>query len=225
MRTLYHLWLCPFSRKVRIVLGEKKLAFEMVVEKPWEQRPEFLALNPSGDVPVLVEPNGAVLSESYSICEYLDEMQPDPPLLGNNLLVRAEVRRLVGWFDIKFNQEVTVNLVGEKILKRQMGYHVAGGPDSRAIRTGYTYIKDHMDYIGWLTERRRWLAGEEFSLADIAAAAHLSTVDYIGDVPWEDHPGAKDWYARVKSRPSFRPLLTDHLPGIAPPKHYADLDF
>jgi glutathione S-transferase len=225
MRTLYHLWICPFSRKVRIVLGEKKLAFEMVVEKPWEQRPEFLDLNPSGDVPVLVEPNGAVLVDSAAITEYLDECQPDPPLLGHDLLIRAEVRRLVGWFDTKFNQEVTVNLVGEKILKRQMGYNVAGGPDSRAIRMGYSYIRDHLAYISHLTDHRRWLAGEDFSLADIAAAAHISTVDYLGDVPWEDFPHAKDWYARIKSRPSFRPLLTDHLPGIAPPKHYADLDF
>ena len=225
MRTLYHLWICPFSRKVRIVLGEKKLAFELVVEKPWEQRLEFLALNPSGDVPVLLDQGDVVLSDSEAICEYLDETQPDPPLLGTDPLIRAEVRRLVGWFDVKFNHEVTVNLVGEKLLKRQMGYNVAGGPDSRAIRSGYAHIRDHMEYISWLVERRRWLAGEEFSMADITAAAHLSTVDYIGDVPWEDFPHTKDWYARIKSRPSFRPLLTDHLPGISPPKHYADLDF
>lgn len=225
MRTLHHLWLCPFSRKVRIVLGEKKLAFETVVEKPWEPRPDFLALNPAGDVPVLVEPDGVVLADPAAIAEYLDETQPDPPLLGADPPIRAEVRRLAGWFDVKFNRDVTVNLVGEKILKRQIGYAVAGGPDSRAIRIGYACIRDHLDYLSQLVERRHWLAGEAFSLADIAAAAHLSTVDYLGDVPWEDFPQVKDWYARVKSRPSFRPLLTDHLPGIAPPRHYADLDF
>jgi len=223
MRTLYHHWVCPFSRKVRIVLAEKKLAFEMVVEKVWEQRPEFLALNPANDVPVLVEPNGAVLADSTAICEYLDEIQPDPPLLGSDPLVRAEVRRLVGWFEVKFNREVTINLVGEKLVKRQMG--IPGGPDSRMIRAGYAAIRLHMDYLGWLTERRRWLAGDVFSMADIAAASHLSALDYIGDVPWESFPAAKDWYARVKSRPSFRPLLSDHLPGIPPPKHYAYLDF
>lgn len=223
MRTLYHLWLCPFSRKVRIVLAEKKLAFELVVERVWEQRTEFLALNPAGDVPVLIEPNGAVLADCGAITEYLDEVQPEPPLLGRDPVVRAEVRRLVAWFDDKFNRDVTVNLVGEKIFRRQMG--LPGGPDSRLIRTGYEMIRDHLDYVGWLTERRRWLAGDAFSMADITAAAHLSTVDYVGDVPWEDFPAAKDWYARIKSRPSFRPLLTDHLPGIPPPAHYADLDF
>jgi glutathione S-transferase len=223
MRTLYHLPLCPFSRKIRIVLGEKKLACELVEERVWEQRPEFVALNPAAEVPVLVEANGAALADSAAISEYLDEIHPDPPLIGADPLVRAEVRRLVGWFDVRFNRDVTVNLVGEKLLKRQMNF--AGGPDSRLIRAGYAAIRDHMDYLGWLAERRRWLAGEYFSMADIAAAAHLSALDYIGDVPWDAVPAAKDWYARVKSRPSFRPLLADHLPGMPPPKHYANLDF
>jgi glutathione S-transferase len=223
MRTLHHYWLCPFSRKVRIVLAEKKLAFEMVVEHAWEPTAALLDLNPAGDVPVLVEPNGAVLSDSIAISEYLDECYPDPPLIGHNLLIRSEVRRLVGWFDVRFNRDVTTTLVGEKLFKRQMG--IGGGPDSKLIRIGYEAIGEHLEYIGWLAERRKWLAGDSFSLADITAAAHLSCVDYIGDVPWETYPAAKDWYARIKSRPSFRPLLTDHLPGMPPPKHYDDLDF
>jgi glutathione S-transferase len=223
MRTLHHYWLCPFSRKVRIVLAEKKLAFEMVVERAWEQSPELLALNPACDVPVLIEPNGAVLADSTAIVEYLDETHEEPMLMGRNILTRAEVRRLVGWFDVKFNRDVTTTLVGEKLFKRQMG--IPGGPDSKLLRIGYEAIGEHLDYVGWLTERRNWLAGDNFSLADVTAAAHLSCVDYIGDVPWDQFPAAKDWYARIKSRPSFRPLLTDHLPGMSPPKHYADLDF
>jgi glutathione S-transferase len=223
MRTLYHHWLCPFSRKVRVVLAEKKLPFELVLEAVWERRPEFIALNPANDVPVLIEPGGEVLADSAAIAEYLDEAIPDPPLLGADVLARAEVRRLTNWFDIKFNREVTINLVGEKIVKRQMG--VAGGPDSQAVRTGFSHLGQHLAYLGRLADTRKWLAGESFSLADIAAAAHLSTVDYVGDVPWDDYPEVKDWYARVKSRPSFRPLLADQLPGLRPPPHYADLDF
>lgn len=222
MRTLYHYWLSAFSRKVRIVLHEKKLDFGMIVEPIWERRPEFLALNPTGDVPVLIEPDGSVIADHYAICDYLDEIQPEHSLLGRTPAARAEVRRLVAWFDVKFNQEVTTNLVFERILKRQFGY---AGPDSRAIRAGCSNIHIHLEYIAWLTERRKWLAGDHFSLADIAAGAHISCVDYINDVPWDDHPGAKDWYARIKSRPSFRPLLADRLPGTRPPKHYDDLDF
>jgi glutathione S-transferase len=222
MRTLYHLWLSPFSRKIRVVLAEKQLDFQMKVEKVWERRPEFLELNPAGQVPVLVEPDGTVLCESSVICEYLDEVYRERILLGINPVDRAEVRRLIAWFDQKMNREVTQNLVGEKMMKRFLGL---GQPDSNAIRAGHANIHYHLEYLAYLVERRRWLAGDHFSLADIAAACHLSVLDYVGDVPWDEHEVAKDWYARIKSRPSFRPLLNDHIPGAPPPKHYADLDF
>lgn len=224
MRCLYHLWLSPFCRKVRLVLGEKGMDFDMRVEKTWERRPEFLAMNPAAQVPVLVEDDGTVIVDSNAICEYLEETHPDPdkPLLGTEPAARAEVRRLLAWFDIKFYREVTKNLVGEKFQKRFLGL---GHPDSNAIRAGHANIHTHLDYIAWLTERRSWLAGDMFSLADIAAAAHISCLDYIGDVPWDDHPEARDWYARMKSRRAFRPILADHIPGVPPPKHYADPDF
>jgi len=222
MRTLFHIWLSPQSRKVRLQLATKGLDFEMKVEKVWERRPEFLAINPAGTVPVLVEPDGTVIASHGAITEFLEEVYPDPPLIGTEPVERAEVRRLVAWFDEKFGAEVTGNLVDEKIMKRFLGM---GQPNSSAIRAGHANIHHHLDYIGWLMERRKWLAGEEFSLADIAAAAHLSAVDYLGDVPWDEHEPAKEWYMRVKSRPAFRPLLADSIPGCPPPRHYADLDF
>ncbi len=222
MRILYHLWMSPPCRKVRVVLKEKSLEFELRAENIWERRDEFLALNPAGDIPVLVEPDGTAISGGDAICEFLDEVHPHPPLIGRQALGRAEVRRLVHWFDNKFDKEVTENLVGEKMMKRFLGQ---GAPLSKAVRAGHANIHHHLDYIGYLIERRRWLAGDDFSLADITAAAHLSTVDYLGDVPWTEHEEAKDWYARIKSRPSFRSLLEDNIPGAPPPKHYADLDF
>jgi glutathione S-transferase len=222
MRTLYHLWLSPYCRKVRVALAEKKLDFELQLEKTWHRRPEFLALNPAGQVPVIVEDDGTVLSESTPICEYLEEVYADQCLIGFDPAGRAEIRRLINWFDLKFGVEVTHNLVDEKLMKRIIGL---GGPDSQAVRAGKHNIHYHLDYIGYLTERRTWLGGDDFSLADIAAAAHVSAVDYIGDVPWDDHAPAKDWYARVKSRPSFRALLADHIPGLPPPRDYANLDF
>ena len=222
MRKVYHLWLSPFCRTVRIVLAEKNLDFDMQVEKLWERREDFLALNPAGDLPVLVEDDGQILSDAGAIVDYLDEIHPEPSLIGHSATVRAEVRRLAAWFDKKFNAEVTRNLVEEKIMKRFLGL---GEPNSQAIRAGNTNIHVHLDYIAYLTEERRWLAGNDFSLADITAAAHLSCVDYLGDVPWNDHESAKEWYARIKSRPSFRSLLGDHIPGCPPPRHYADLDF
>ena len=222
MRILYHLWMSPQCRKVRVALLEKRLEFDLRAENVWERRDEFLALNPASDIPVLVETDGTALSGSDAICEFLDEVHPEPPLIGHQPIARAEVRRLVHWFDEKFNAEVTENLVGEKMTKRYLG---KGGPSSKAVRAGHANIHSHLDYIGYLTERRTWLAGDDFSLADIAAAAHLSSIDYLGDVPWAEHEEAKNWYARIKSRPSFRSILEDNIPGAPPQKHYANLDF
>ena len=222
MRALHHLWLSPFCRKVRLVLEEKRLDFQLKTEAVWERNEAFLKLNPAGEVPVLIEVDGTALSGSDAICEFLDEVHPEPTLIGRQAVWRAEARRLVYWFDHKFHAEVTKNLVDEKIMKRFLGL---GEPASKTIRAGHANIHHHLDYISYLADRRCWLAGDHMSLADLAAAAHLSCVDYLGDVPWEQHPSAKDWFARVKSRPSFRPLLEDHIPGVAPAKHYADLDF
>ena len=222
MRTLYHLPLDPGCRKVRILLAEKNLECELKAEKTWERRTEFLKLSPAGEVPVLLDQDGTSVPGSQVICEYIDEAYPEPPFIGTSPIDRAEVRRLVGWFDDKFQREVTRNLVEEKMMKRFLGL---GEPNSEAIRAGHANIHYHLDYVGWLCDRRRWLAGDDFSLADIPAAAHLSAVDYLGDVPWDEHGGAKDWYARVKSRPSMRSLLVDNIPGAKPAKHYADLDF
>jgi glutathione S-transferase len=227
MRVLYHITLSPFARKVRVILVEKNLEFTPKLEKVWERRPEFLALNPAGEVPVLLESDGTVLAGTAAIVEYLDEVYRDKLLVGINPVDRAEVRRLVEWFDCKMNLEVTENLLGQKMLRR--GYGGAGQliatPNSQAIRAGHANLPYHLDYIGYLVERRRWLAGDHFSVADVTAAAHLSCLDYLGDVPWETHEGAKEWYARIKSRPSFRAILADHVPGAPPPPHYADLDF
>lgn len=205
-----------------MALAEKKLEFDLQVEKIWERRTAFLAMNPAGDVPVLVEEDGTILSNSQVICEYLEEVYPDVNLLGADPIQRAETRRLVGWFDVKFNREVTDNLVGEKLMKR---FLKLGEPHGPSIRAGHANIHYHLDYIGFLTEKRTWLAGEKFTLADIAAAAHLSAIDYIGDVPWEEHHHARDWYSRVKSRPSFKSLLEDRIPGFTPVEHYENVDF
>ncbi len=221
MRTVYHLPLSPFSRKVRLVLGEKKLSFELRVEDIWLRREEFLILNPTGQVPVLID-DGLVVADSTAIFEYLEDAYPIPTLIGKTPAARAEARRLVFWFDLKFAREVTSKIVYEKMMKRFLG---RGEPDSERIRVGKDNIRYHLEYIEFLTERRNWLAGDNLTCADLAAGAHLSVIDYLGDVPWDQHVEAKNWYARLKSRPSFQPLLTDHVAGVVPPKTYADLDF
>ena len=222
MRLLYYLPLSPFCREVRLVLAEKRLEASLMGSEAWADGEAFLAVNPAGTVPVLIEDDGAAISDRGAIVEYLEEVYPVPSLLPGGPRARAEVRRLVGWFDIKFAAEVSTPVLYEKIDKRELGL---GPPEMLAVRQALERLDGHLHYIGRLAEARRWLAGEEVSLADIAAAAHLSCLDYLGDVVWRNHPEAKEWYVRLKSRPSFRPLLSDIVPGLPPPRHYADLDF
>ncbi len=217
MRVLYHFWLHPFSRKVQMALTEKRLPFEVKIEKMWERRTEFLSMNPAGDLPLLVEQDGTVLSNSQVICEYLDEVYPETNLMGTNPVQRAETRRLANWFDRKFSKEVTDNLVGEKITKAVLNL---GEPHGPSVRAGRANIHYHLDYIGFLTERRKWLSGEAFSLADICAASHLSAIDYIGDVPWQEHSAAREWYDAVRARPGLGALMEEEMPGLESSSKY-----
>jgi glutathione S-transferase len=226
MATLLHYPLCPFSRSVRLALAECGIEAELAEERPWEWRAEFLALNPAGSLPVLISDSDGPVSGAYAISEYLGEtvasgggFQPFP----GDAAARAEVRRLVDWFHRKFHDEVTNYLVEEKVFRR-FGPKSAS-PDMEAMRAGHENLRYHLTYIGHLAEKRSWLAGDALSFADLAAAAHLSALDYLGEVPWEDHEPAKHWYALLKSRPSFRPLLADRVAGFIPSGTYADLDF
>ncbi len=221
MIRLFHVPLSPFCRKVRLSLAEKKIEVELVEERYWEQDPDFLRRNPAGKVPVL-RMDGRMMAESAPICEYIEERHPDPPLMPKTAEARYEVRRLVNWFDDKFHHEVTAKLLYERVNKKvsKQGY-----PDSTNVKAGAKAIKFHLDYMGWLLDQRRWLAGDALTLADFAAAAHLSSLDYISDVDWNRCASVKDWYAKIKSRPAFRSLLADAIPGFRPPAHYTDLDF
>ena len=221
MNTLYHYPLSPFCRKVRLVLAEKKIEVGLVEERYWEKEADFLRRNPAGKVPVL-KMGSRTMSDSVAICEYLDETHPNPPLFPKNAESRCEVRRLVGWFDDKFYHEVTTKLTGERVYRKVMG---TGYPDSTNVKAGARAVKYHIDYMAFLLEERRWLAGNEMSMADFAAAAQLSCLDYTSDVDWHRHEVVKDWYAKIKSRPAFRSILADEVPGFQPAAHYADLDF
>ncbi|HEX8663431.1 MAG TPA: glutathione S-transferase family protein [Beijerinckiaceae bacterium] len=229
MAILHHYPFCPQSRFVRLVLAEIGMESQTVEERPWERRPEFLATNPAGTTPVLRDGQLAVPGAAV-IAEYLDETR-GLGLNGRRLLPegpaeRVEVRRLLDWFLVKFHDEVSGYLVTEKIYKRFMPSNGGGGaPDMAAIRAARTNVRYHLKYIGYLVATRNWLAGDDLTYADLAAAAHLSAADYLGDVPWDEDDSAKAWYARVKSRPAFRALLADRVPGMAPPAHYVDLDF
>ena len=218
---LHHFPICPYCRKLRLVLAEKGLAAEFQMDEPWRREERLIGLNAAAEVPVL-EVDGLALAESVAITEYLEERFPEIRLGGHDAASRAEVRRLMLWFDTKFAREVTDLLWRQKLIFRLKR---SGTPNTAALRAGQENVRGHMDYIAYLTQQRNWLAGDQLSLADLTAAAHFSVLDYLGDVPWETNAEAKEWYARIKSRPAFRSLLKDKIPQQPPADHYADLDF
>jgi glutathione S-transferase len=224
-RVLHHFLLDPGSRQVRLALGEKRISFTDVPVRYWERPPAFLALNASGMPPVLVEGSGEaaiVVCETRAILEHLEEVAPEPSLMGRTPGERAETRRLMQWFDRKFDFDVNALLLHEKMEKRLLGL---GAPDLGALRRGREALRAHLVYVEGLLSTRDWLAGSRLSFADFAGAAHISIIDYFGDVPWRDFPAVQTWYMKLKSRPCFRPLLSDRWPGLVPAGHYDDLDF
>jgi glutathione S-transferase len=230
MPTLFQQTLCPLSRYVRLILGECGTAVRLVEEPFWERREEFMLLNPAGQIPVLVADGLPAIPGATTIAEFIEETHAagneEDRLLPLSVGQRIEVRRLASWFNDKFHEEVSGPLVTERVFKRHMTKEQGGGPpDTEAMRAARKNIRYHLGYIGWLVQTRDWLAGDRLSLADLAAAAHLSAADYLGDVPWNEDEAAKNWYARVKSRPSFRAILADRAAGIPPSPTYADLDF
>lgn len=222
MWRLYQFPLCPFSRKLRLVMNEKAIPYELTRENPWEGREGFWLLNPAGRTPVLQHLNKDItLCDSRAICEYFEETVEKMPLITGTVGSRAEIRRLVAMFDENFFGDVTGPLLVEKMKKPLI---LRAPPDSRVLREVIKLSHVHLDYIDWLIDTRPWLAGPTMSLADIAAAAQISVADYLGGIEWEGHEQSRGWYSVLKSRPSFRSLLSERMEHILPPAHYAKID-
>lgn len=223
MLQLYQFPLCPFSRKVRLLMGEKTIAHELVRELPWEMRDEFQLLTPTGRTPVLHDAEADLtISDSQAICEYLEETERKNPMICGSAKERAEIRRLVAYFDELFYGDVVAPLMHERMRKRLV---VRQSPDAQILREAMKLANVHLDYIDYLIDHRKWLGGSSISLADLAAAAHISVADYLGGLDWKAHEQAANWYRTFKSRPSFGVFLRERMEVIPPPPHYDQIDF
>ncbi|MFA5969656.1 MAG: glutathione S-transferase family protein [Sphingomonas sp.] len=223
MWQLYHFPLCPFSRKVRILLGEKGIGYDLIREAPWNRRDEFVDMNPAGQTPVMADPTrNLLLIDSMAICEYFEETVDKAAMINGTAANRAETRRLVAWFDNQFYRDITAPLLHERMIKRVV--HRAA-PDAKQLREAMKAAVGHLDYVDYLLGHRTWIGGSTMGLADLAAAAHISVADYLGGIDWKGHEESARWYRGFKSRPSFRPLLAERMEGIVPPQHYDDADF
>lgn len=224
MLTLHHHALSSGSRLIRLQMAEYQLDFDLKTQVPWQRDERFLALNPAGSLPVLTldSQHRQAICGVRAISEWVEEQHPQRNLLGEQPMLRAEVRRLIDWFEDKFQHEVSGPLVRERVTKRFAGNKPV---NSDSIRAALVNAQNHLSYVNFLAEQSPWLAGDTLSLADFAAAAQLSILDYFGDIDWNRLPDAKLWYMKIKSRPCFRPLLGDQIVGVTPASHYADLDF
>lgn len=221
MVLLVHSSILPQCRKIRILMAEKKILFVLKEENPWALSKEIMKVNPAGELPIFIY-DGNIVSGNYAITEFLEETYTQNRLISGNNKQRSEIRRLTDWFDNKFHREVFQYIVGEKIYKR---FSLQQPPEAKRVQIGANNLRFHMEYIDWIVERNGYLTENGFSLADISAAAQLSVIDYLGDVPWENYQNVKLWYSKVKSRQSFKEILNDRIKGIYPPAHYTDLDF
>lgn len=213
MRRLIHIFMSPQCRVARLMLNEKGAPYSLAA-----------AEDPAAHLPVLVEED-LVITGLWAIIDHLEATQPDNPMLPEDAADRAEALRLFEWLMTHFHEDVTKRIVWEKAAPSQTGIGERRPPSLDALRRGRSTLAEALDMLGALAEERGYLACREPTLADLAFAAHLSALDYFGEIPWLDFPQVADWYARMKSRPSFRSLLADRLPGQPPVTHYAELDF
>lgn len=224
MKRLWHWPIDPLARTARLALGEKNWSFESIVVRPWSHDLELAALAPGATAPAMTDINADIRMTaigSLAICEYIEEAEPSPRLLPFNPVDKAEARRLWQWSEENF-AGINNTLLDERISQR---VRRESEPNSAALRQGAHALNNRLTFLDALSADRPYLAGRHLSLADLSIAAHLSAYDYFGDVPWHTCPDLKSWYARIKSRPSFRALLLDRLENVKPVEHYADLDF
>jgi glutathione S-transferase len=207
------------------MFSEYGVTIELEDIKPWRREPQLLELNPAATVPILIDegepPAVGVLAVVHAI---EDRYSPSAVagLFPSHGRDRAEMWRLGEWVLMKLNDEVTRYVIEEKIVKRDKP---GTTPEPGVLRVAKANLVEHLRYFNWLFATRQWLAGETMTLADFALAAHLSALDYLGDVDWDTSVETRNWYARIKSRPAFRTLLGDRVAGMPPHAGYADLDF
>ena len=222
MRKLYHHPSCPLSRQARFILAELKLDCEYIVEEYWLRKEELLKINPSGEVPILVEESGTTICGIYPLIEYFSEKYSAVDLMPETIEDKSEVRRMLSWFNDKFYKEVSNYILEEKLIRPKTSNEA---PRTSILRAAKINLKYQLRYLTYLIEQRGFFAMDKFSFADIAAASHISVLDYFNEIFWDQYPALKEWYLIVKSKPSFRPILIDIIKGIKASNQYNLLDF
>lgn len=215
----------PAARLVRLMCAEYGVPLDLDDIKPWARDPALLEINPAATGCILLDAGEVPVVGVLGAIHAIEERFAPTAVAGlfpAQSRERAEMWRLLEWVLMKFHDEVTRYVIEEKIVKRDKR---GATPEPGVLRVAKANLVEHMLYFNWLFATRHWVAGDTLTLADFALAAHLSSLDYLGDVSWDTSAETRQWYARIKSRPAFRTLLNDRIAGMPAAKGYTDLDF
>lgn len=222
MNKLYHYPLCPFSRQVRLYAAELNLNINLIKVDYWQPTVDVLQMNPAGTLPIWQELNGFTVNGIYPLTEYMQEKHGDSKLMLYDINAKAEIRRLLSWCNDKMHGEVTNIFVNEKLTRLLANQ---GPPRTDLLRLAKSNLAIHMNYFSELLSKYSYIASDSMSIADLALASHISIIDYFGEINWDNWLFIRNWYAVIKSRPSFRTILNDKVAGLMPSFHYNNLDF
>ena len=202
MIKLYDFLSCPYGQKVRIVLAEKSLSYDLVpvdLTQSEHRRPEFLRLNPFGRVPVLVDEDSTIY-DSTIINEYLEDEYPEPPVLPaiGSSGMRARARIFEDFADTSFTPQV-----GQLIAEASKA---EGERDQNRLTRLHQSVERILDYLNNELKGQQFLAGE-FSVADIGFAPRLLVLKDLGiDVAGNNRANVDAWLKRMIERPSIHNL-------------------
>lgn len=192
--------LSPFVRKVHVIAAEKGIAIEMVLGKPGEPSPDFLAASPFRKIPALQD-GDFLLCDSTAIVTYFDAVQPEPPLTPGDAKQRAKAI----WFE-EFADTILITSGGKVLFNRFVGPKLMGLPGDEAMaEQGLKELGPLRDYLESQAPEDGWLAGADFSIGDVAVACMFKSMGYIAMEPEAaTHPRTAAWYDRVRARPSWQ---------------------
>ena len=210
---VYGASLSPFVRKVRVMLLEKGLPYELDPVNPFTPPPSFLQISPLKRIPVvrdtdLPEPN--TLPDSSIICDYIEHKYPTPPLYPRDAYARSRALWLEEYADTALTQVIGPGIFFERVIKRIL----QSKPDEALIAAT---LKDKVppvfDYLEGEIGSKTYLIGDAFSIADIAVATHFINFAHAGEaLDSKRWPQLTRYVQAIHARPSFKAMMDEERP-------------
>lgn len=205
MLKIYGALLSPFVRKVRCVLSEKQVPYELVATNPFDKSGDFLKRSPLGRIPALEDEQGRSLADSTVIAEYLEERHPEPPLFPRDPYDRARVRWFDEYADGGMAPSLTAKIFFQRVISAKL---IKGGCDESVVQGALKELPTFLAYLEGELGGHQYLVAETFTLADVSVACQLVNLRHAGvEVDRTRFPALAAWFERVVGRPSLQALV------------------